>query len=354
MTHQAPKASREIAEKYIKKTRPGNSTRAAIGLIVLKLTGCATNVIDNPFNVQVIADGASNFSDAADVGDDTTPPPMDGATADTPDNPQMDAATEGIASMDAAVDITTTDNPDVSSEAITIDIPSDTTPHDSPADTANELAIVDARVEDAPGDNGLDVSSGEPDAPTEDRQDAQDDRGDNGADIEIIDARDPMDAIDVIDGADSRDVIDATRDLPAEVEGDTGLEAGADARADASPDAGITTRITIASGAPTCTRVIVVGIPGCNPGATECTYSRASRGQVQYIAEAVTVPPSSTVNYSFYYMLSGVSPRQVFTAPNTPIVTPTVANGIYDVTMTPTIGAIAYTSCRGPFIRVVD
>ncbi len=345
MIHQVPKTGIERADKNIRSRKSVTTRRAAIAF-ALALVGCS-NDIPNPFNVQATYDATAN--DASDGAvQDTTPLTMDGATpdktpmdaetSDTPDNPQMDAAAEGIAPMDASVDAPTPDVSDTSNENPTTD---------APADTTNEVATVDARIEDVSADNGFDVGSDEPDAATEDTRDAQDD---NGPDIEISDARDPIDTVDVTDGSDGPDVIDVPRDLSAEVGGDIGPEAGADATA----DAGIITRITVVSGAPTCTRVIVVGIPGCNPGDAECTYSRSSGGRVQYTAEAVTVPPSGTVNYSFYNMLSGPSPRQVFPVPNTPMATPTVSNGIYEVTMTPTIGAIPYGTCRGPFIRVVN
>lgn len=350
MIQTAPKTGKEtIDNRQASRPNLSTATRAAVAIIMsLAAADCGNNV-PNPFNTLVAYDAANDLSDASDgATQDTTLPVMDGLTVDTPDSLQMDATTEVITPIDATVDAQTTDVLDVSMEEPITDVPVDTTSNDSLEDTANEPAIVDARVEDVLAEAGLDVVSGEPDAASTDTQDVPDDQNDNGPDTGLADA---ADASDVLDRSDAPDVVDVPRDLPIDMGGDTGPDAGADA----SADAGVTTRVTYAIGAPSCTRVIIVGIPGCNPGDFECTYSRASGRQIQFIAEAVTIPPSPTVvNYSFYHTLSSSSPRLVFPVPNTPMATPTVSNGIYDVTMTPTIGAIAYASCRGPYIRVVN
>ncbi len=349
MIHPAPTVRQETPENPVGNRLSLTGRRLAIVLILAKaVTGCSSTV-GNPFGTVATYDAATNdLIDA--VAQDAPPPPLDRPTADNPDNPQMDVPGEVPTSMDASVDVPTTDLPDGNSPESATDTPPDTTPDtptidDRPADVAPEAATMDGGVED----NGPDGSFGGPDTDTRDtaepdRPDVSEDRADAGPDVEIMDEMATIDVADVTDSPDNPDTTDARSDTPTEVSTDAGRDAGV--------DAGTVTEITYTTSPfPSCTRIVVEGIPGCLPGATTCTYRLSSGGCVRYIAESVTIPTTGTPRYNFTQMLSG-APLQAFDAPNTGACqTPTVSPSTYTVRMTIVIGVIT-ASCFGPTITV--
>lgn len=346
MIHQVPTPGIEKPDQDV-ENRKRITTRRAVMALALVLAGCS-NAAPNPFNIQVTYDATAD--DASDGAvQDTTPPAMDGpkpamdaAAPDTPDSPQMDAAAEEIAPMDASsVDAPTLDVSDTSNETPTTD---------APADITNEVATVDASAEDVARDAGLDVGDSEPDAPTEDRRDAQDDQDDNGPDIELIDAGDTVDAIDVIDRPDTPTPIDLPNDFPSETGRDVSSEA------ETGADAGTVTEITYNTAPlPTCNRVIVEGIPGCLPGAANCTYSLAARSCVRYVAERVTIPlvGVTRIHYTFTQMLNGPF-SQTFPVPNTnPCGVPTAPSGTYPIRLSVVMNNTFISNCFGPTLTVI-
>lgn len=338
------------------------TSRRAIAVVVLGVAGqsCSPTVLDgSPFNQVIVPDApvSNDFTDASDAAETATTDVsndglMDGGIDDATDaTAEMTMLLDMVAMETTPIDTTDVNTPDVSVDSSgdlgTADVVidgaiSDTNPPDVASDTATDTAMDAVVTTDTPET---------PDASEDILDTSMPDTSviDGGSDV----ASDAMDAsnediIDVVDAYESG--VDASRDAS--------IEASADAPADSAVDAGTVTRITYTdSGTATCNRVIVVGIPGCVPGMTECSYSRSTGGRIQYVIDSVVLPRSaSRVEYTFYQILTG-SPRQVFTTPYTPEITPSISNGIYEVSVGIIINGVAPSSasiCRGPYIRVVN
>lgn len=341
--------------------------RRAIGAVVVGLAAqsCSPTVLGGePFNQVIVPDvsisDASVPNDLTDASDAAETAPSD-VSSDGPMDGGIDDASDATAEMPFPLDMAVmetgpTDIPDVNAPEVSVDSGSDLGTADAVIDSNTGDTTPPDVANDTPSDEAMDAGVMADTAETPDaREDAMDSNTpdtaavDSGNDVisDVIDASN-QDIIDVVDATESG--VDASRDAS--------VEAGADVPVDSPTDAGPVTRITYTdSGTATCTRIIIVGIPGCTPGMTECSYSRSTGGRIQYVIDAVSLPRSaSRVEYTFFQILSG-SPRQVFTTPYTPEITPSISNGIYEVSVGLIINGVAPSSasiCRGPYIRVVN
>lgn len=331
-----------------------STSRKALALILLiklakTVTGCGPTTVDNsPFGTVVTFD-AGRDNDAADAH-------MDTAQLDAPADKPLDAGGDDASDATPEIvvptmDLPGTDSADVNVPEAPVDIGIEAGTDawvETGSDTGNDMNV-DATPDtesDAVADAGTDVE-------TDIVADAESDAGTDAAIDSGSDAGTTTDTDATADAS-----TDSGADVPSDAEADARTDAAVDAGTDATVDAGaITTRITYTdTGSATCTRIIVVGIPGCTavyPG--ECTYSRASGRRLQYVIDTVSLPRSATrVEYSFYQILSG-TPRQVFTTPQTPEITPTISNGLYEVSVGIIVNGTPPPStsiCRGPFVRV--
>lgn len=330
-------------------------TRIGVIGIAGLTTSCSVEVPDD-FNARLhVVDAAASDS-------------QDGSVVNPTDTIGLDASTMDISQMDI-VQPTVDTVSDVQAPDATID---SLVVQDSSADTyeAGDSQIADTSrptdqvaLTDMPDTPLVDLGVtdlGSIDSPTDGDFDARVELDVAGSETETDLGGDVVDASDT--SSDSRtgdiagDITDAVSDTTDAIAiSDSTVT---DARTDTGTDAGMTGPVInrpSGSAQPSCSRIIIEGIPGCLPGSTTCEYNTRTGGALRYYLETVTIPTGWTGPAIYYRFQSMLREPQIsdFTGPDTAQFTPVFTNGIYPTRVTMVLSPAIFSSCNGPTITIV-